>query len=207
MPNWCENVLVVGHADQKMLRRFVRGYKSGNLGQEFVPMPPEFEEGEKWYDWRIMNWGTKWDFGQGDYGRPPVRRDSKVEVRFDTAWSPPLGFYFELRRLGFEIDASFYEPGVGVCGRVIGDEVRSFGIDCWDPACIRRFVDRDLVEGFSIDDGSMLDEEDTCEHGDEPWCELSNLEETVAKHRDVWAKVQGVFADSRAGGRDRDAGG
>lgn len=188
MPNWCENVLVVKHNDEKMARRFVRAYKRGKLGQEFLPMPRECGEGDKWHDWRIANWGTKWDFGQGDDGWAPVRRNDKIEVRFNTAWSPPLGLYLELRRLGFDVDASFYEPGAGVCGRVIGDEIRSFGIDCWNPACVRRFIDRDIVKSFSIDDGSMLDEEDTCGHGDEPWREVHKLQETVAKHRACWTR-------------------
>jgi hypothetical protein len=194
MPNWCENVLVVGHADPNMVERFLKGYESGDLGQEFVPMPAEYLEDQRWYDWRVDQWGTKWKFGQGDYGRAPVQREGKVEVRFDTAWSPPHGLYLELRRLGFDIDASCYEPGVAFCGRVLGDECTSYGIDCWNPECVRRFIDRDLVDLFSIDDGCLYDEE-SCEHDETPWFDVHSLEHVVASCRAAREFISGKSAD------------
>ena len=189
MPNWCENIVVIGHPDQKMQERLVGAYERGKLGQEFLPMPEEYHKDARWYDWRNANWGTKWDFGQGEHGCPPVHRDGRVELRFDTAWLPPFQFYLELRRLGFDIDVSYYEPGVGGCGRIVNDDHRCFGIDCWNPDCVRRFVDPDLVERFAIDEGSRHDEEDgPCAHGDEQWFDTSSLEETVMGYRDLRAK-------------------
>jgi hypothetical protein len=33
-------------------------------------------------------------------------------MRFDTAWSPPLGLYERLKALGFKVNASYFEPGM-----------------------------------------------------------------------------------------------
>lgn len=199
MPNWCENILIVGHGDQKMLSRFRRGYESGDLGQEFLPMPAEYHKDEKWHAWRTTHWGTKWAFGQGDHGWPPVEVDGKVEVRFDTAWSAPFEFYLELRRLGYDINATFYEPGMCLCGGVLDDESRVFSIDCWNPTCVRRFIDRDLVELFAIDDGSLYDDEQgLCEHDDKPWFQAGPLAKTVDDRRAFRARAKAIMADMRA---------
>ncbi len=63
-----------------------------------------------WYDWQIENWGTKWnayeqsleDLGYG-----------VLELRFDTAWSPPFPIIEALREWD-EIDylnGSWLEEG------------------------------------------------------------------------------------------------
>ena len=74
-----------------------------------------------WYDWCVNNWGTKWDFGR-EKGRPPaeIKTDKNgeayVELGFDTAWAPPLGFYAHLTEQGFSVKAYYFEGGVGFCG-------------------------------------------------------------------------------------------
>jgi hypothetical protein len=42
-----------------------------------------------WYTWRVVNWGTKWDVGDGTRvdGNP---EDGYIRYDFDTAWSPPV---------------------------------------------------------------------------------------------------------------------
>ena len=53
-----------------------------------------------WYDWRIQNWGTKWDAidscvhsesygGDMDAYIEDLLRYGEVIITFDTAWSPP----------------------------------------------------------------------------------------------------------------------
>ena len=44
-----------------------------------------------WYEWRIANWGTKWNaYGQND------KRNIGDTIHFETAWSSPLGLIAEL---------------------------------------------------------------------------------------------------------------
>lgn len=74
-----------------------------------------------WFDWCVDNWGTKWDFGrrEGDPAAEIKTNDAGeayVELGFDTAWSPPLGFYAHLTAQGFRVKAYYIEEGVGFCG-------------------------------------------------------------------------------------------
>ncbi len=57
---------------------------------KFYPMPDKIEvNGESimpdWYNWRISNWGTKWDVDiNGD-----IEDEEEFTCTFESAWSPP----------------------------------------------------------------------------------------------------------------------
>lgn len=117
MPNWCMNSLTVSHSDKAMVQKFADAYNTGAVCQQFIPMP----EGEDWYSWNVSNWGTKWDFGLDKNFDDPVevkQNGDKYEVTVspNTAWSPPLDFYNHLVGLGYNVLASYFEPGMGFCG-------------------------------------------------------------------------------------------
>ena len=50
-----------------------------------------------WYDWRIANWGTKWNAGE-------TKIIDDDTVRFRTAWKPPKPIFRELSRMHPELD-------------------------------------------------------------------------------------------------------
>ena len=71
---------------------------------------------KNWYDWKVANWGTKWDVGAE--GNETVDLDGNTfGVGFCSAWSPPTSAYEKLAEMGFYIKAYYYEPGMGFCGR------------------------------------------------------------------------------------------
>jgi hypothetical protein len=119
MPNWCMNKLTVSHANPDMVDRFENAYNLGKACNEFLPLP----EGEDWYNWQINNWGTKWDIGadigtekEERYGLKATRVDNEVSCSFDSAWSPPVGLYEKLVDLGYDVKATYWEPGMAFCG-------------------------------------------------------------------------------------------
>jgi hypothetical protein len=117
MPNWCLNNLTVEHSDPAMVDRFEAAYNRGETCNEFIPVPEDIGEG--WYDFCVNNWGTKWDIGcenNRTHGLKPTRVGNQVTVTFDSAWAPPIGLYEELDRLGFMVDATYFEPGMAYCG-------------------------------------------------------------------------------------------
>ena len=134
MPNWCINKLTIKHDDKSMLDKFEKAYRDDWTIETFYPTPrdpgdPTMMMGEgkamskndnvntSWYLWRLQNWGTKWDIGCKDgYGLEPTRVDNELSITFDSAWSPPLGFYERLVVLGFDVQASYFEPGMGFAG-------------------------------------------------------------------------------------------
>ena len=71
---------------------------------------------DRWYDWRLQNWDTKWDCYDVDI----VDDDPEnMEIEFNTAWSPPEAICHALREK-FEDTVSiswFYdEPGCEIAG-------------------------------------------------------------------------------------------
>lgn len=74
-----------------------------------------------WYDWRIANWGTKWDVEANDI---QVVDDNPgyLSLAFFTAWSPPEGIYDALLELidenKLDVQATWFydEPGMQFAG-------------------------------------------------------------------------------------------
>jgi len=70
---------------------------------------------QRWYDWRLKNWDTKWDA----YDVQVTDDDPEcLEVEFDTAWSPPEAICHQLREDYPDIAISWFydEPGCEVAG-------------------------------------------------------------------------------------------
>ena len=117
MPNWCMNNLTVSHTDKAMVQKFADAWNTGAVCEQFIPKPPEAD----WYSWNVSNWGTKWDFGlEKNYDEPVTVKQNgdkyEVCVSPSTAWSPPIDFYNHLVELGYNIHASYFEPGMTFCG-------------------------------------------------------------------------------------------
>ena len=129
MPNWCLNNATITHDDPAKLNELLDAFKRGELMEHFLPTPRDPEDptkllgagipvtigGNDWYNWRVANWGTKWDVGGEDayYSNNP----EGLVLSFDTAWSPPVEFYSFLKdEHGFDIRASYFEPGMEFCG-------------------------------------------------------------------------------------------
>ena len=70
---------------------------------------------DRWYDWRVMNWDTKWDA----YDVEVIDEDHDcVEIQFNTAWSPPEAICSALREQYPDIAISWFydEPGCEIAG-------------------------------------------------------------------------------------------
>jgi hypothetical protein len=49
---------------------------------------------DRWYNWNIKNWGTKWDA----YNTDIYEDETSVHMSFQTAWAPPVEVAQELRK-------------------------------------------------------------------------------------------------------------
>jgi hypothetical protein len=103
--------------------RLEKAYNKGSLCNEFLPVPEGYYDDGRWYDWCINNWQTKWDVGadigterEEFHGLKATRVGNQVSTTFDSAWAPPLGLYEELVRLGYNVRACYWEPGLAFCG-------------------------------------------------------------------------------------------
>jgi len=68
-----------------------------------------------WYNWRLENWGTKWDVAESWITDD---EDDMFAVQYDTAWSPNITWIHSMSKLypTLEFKLTFEEPGCGFCG-------------------------------------------------------------------------------------------
>ena len=70
---------------------------------------------DRWYDWRLQNWDTKWDCCD-----VVVTDDDpdQLEVEVNTAWSPPEAICHALREQYPDLSISWFydEPGCEIAG-------------------------------------------------------------------------------------------
>ena len=163
MPNYCNNNIVITGPNSVIdkIEKIANGDK-GDLLQYFYPMPKELNDtvagpepktkkeklekrrlqveygASNWYDWRVENWGTKWDIMEFyNINRKEIGEDeSEIELGFDTAWAPALGAYekFIDENSNCSLKAYYYEPGCDFMGEWDNGidscfEVAKYGLD------------------------------------------------------------------------------
>ena len=163
MPNYCNNNIVITGPNSVIdkIEKIANGDK-GDLLQFFYPMPKELNDtvagpepktkkeklekrrlqveygASNWYDWRVENWGTKWDIMEFyNITRKEIGEDeSEIALGFDTAWAPALGAYerFIDKNSNCSLKAYYYEPGCDFMGEWDNGidncfEVAKYGLD------------------------------------------------------------------------------
>ena len=98
--------------------------KRGEVGE--LPVPVEEygisyrfkstdEADDRWYDWRLQNWDTKWDA----YDVVVTDDDPDcTEIEFNTAWSPPEAICHALSEQYPDLSIAWFydEPGCEIAG-------------------------------------------------------------------------------------------
>lgn len=116
MANYCNNQLkVIG--DTKQLKEFKKKTQTKKLLftlEKLAPTPKAYlkKGDERWYEWRIKNWGTKWDVCADSISRDG---DEDIdEISFDTAWAPPLEWLQKVSKIFPKLTfiINYEEPGV-----------------------------------------------------------------------------------------------
>ena len=164
MPNYCNNNIVITGPNSVIdkIEKIANGDK-GDLLQYFYPMPEALKDTtaplpkdatkeekakakenlkkygyDNWYDWRVENWGTKWDIMEFyNINRKEIGEDeSEISLGFDTAWAPALGAYerFINENSNCSLKAYYYEPGCDFMGEWDNGidscfEVAKYGLD------------------------------------------------------------------------------
>jgi len=110
MPNHTDNRVTLSHADSQKIDAIynVMNTDDTELLNHIIPMPPEEEIASGWYDWRLDNWGTKWDIYETHCNRIDA---NTLSMTFYTAWSPPIPVFDKLVDMGFEVNARYLDEG------------------------------------------------------------------------------------------------
>ena len=89
--------------------------KVGELPQPDGTFQSTCRRDDRWYDWRVQNWDTKWDC----YDVVVTDDDPEcAEIEFNTAWSPPEAICSALREQYPDVSISWFydEPGCEIAG-------------------------------------------------------------------------------------------
>jgi len=153
MPNWCSNVVTISSDDSELMAKVKSAAESATDSGFFNALfPRPVEEEENWYGWNVNNWGTKWDTGVNIIDQS----DNEIVLSFDTAWSPPIGFYAALEEMGYEVDAFYYEPGMCFAGRYMDGTDDYYEYSGMNSEEVKELLPMELDECFCISE-SMAD--------------------------------------------------
>ena len=157
MPNHTDNRVILSHDDSKMIDDIynVMNTEGTELCHHLIPEPRD-DAGEPtsgWYEWRLDNWGTKWDV----YNVHMTRMDDNTLVMsFDTAWSPPIPVFDKMVDMGYEINARYLDEGWGYIGEYTdGDDWSSFEVE----SVVEDYPELDYEFGISERIAEYQDEE------------------------------------------------
>lgn len=164
MPNWCNNDLQITNLKTEEIETIKTKYLNTDKDVEpafdfekILPTPqglmdmqaPNRGSAETakllvraygdtdWYNWRVKNWGTKWnvnpDSGNLGFG------ENEISYSFDTAWGPACELIEYMSTLFPEATfmLEYAEPGCGLAGR-------------------RTFVNGELTDENDDEDGSIM---------------------------------------------------
>ena len=126
MPNWCNNSITIQGSTETVETLWEEANKEDSgLLNAMVPMPVELNDtvspsdGDNWYNWRVNNWGTKWDVDlEGLEFINNHDGTSVITGYFDSAWAPPIEAYntFLDDMDGCSLSATYEEGGMDFAG-------------------------------------------------------------------------------------------
>jgi len=139
MPNWCENTLSANGTAED-ISAFVKWLDDKPFSFERIdPTPEELKESvpfsqerkdsgagkeliekfgsDNWYDWRVRNWGCKWDIDENQ-GKPAHSSAESIGFEFQTPWGPPERaiYTLSLKFPTLTFFLGYYEMGCGFAG-------------------------------------------------------------------------------------------
>ena len=137
MPNWCNNSITISGPTETIKELWESASsivaEEGGLLEAMSPMPAALNdtvadgsEGMNWYNWRVSNWGTKWDVGtEGLEFIDNGDGTACITGWFESAWAPPIGAYEQFLddMDNCSLEASYHEPGMDFGGFYVdGDD-------------------------------------------------------------------------------------
>jgi hypothetical protein len=125
MPNWCQNKINI-YGKKEELDKFYSVYNNQiaenkkSFLQILLPVPEGYYDDERWYDWCMENWGSKWA-ENFEYTNFIFVEDKMLEFSFDTAWTPVCEGYITISKLFPKLlfEYFFNEPGMDFGGYVV----------------------------------------------------------------------------------------
>ena len=130
MPNHCYQSVYVQGPRAVVQELFFQLAEQGRFCDAVIPMP--LSEASVGYEWRVTNWGTKWDVAEAEITQGLEVSAHEIEAWFAfrcwTAWSPPVPVWDKLHEMGVTVEAEYQDEGGMFEGRYSDGED-----ECWVP--------------------------------------------------------------------------
>lgn len=167
MPNWCSNTINITGPKDKIKALWDQAQKpeeeGGGLLRGLRP-EPDYENTEvmstygdgpsdtKWWDWRVQNWGTKWEVGSDGLEYSEDGDTATISGWFDSAWSPPCDAceYYLTDNEDVTITLFYYEPGMCFVGKWEDGIDDYFEYSGCDSKTVRDFIGEELDDHWNI---------------------------------------------------------
>ena len=164
MPNWCNNSITI-RGDYDTLVQLKPVLEAGEgLLQAIKPMPAELEDTTKgsngdavnWYDWRVANWGTKWDVStEGLESTDNGDGTAEITGWFDTAWAPPIDALHTLSEDWDSCYVELYYQESGMCFVGYWDSEGAdehYEYDGATSDTVRNMIPEHIVDFYALDE-------------------------------------------------------
>lgn len=117
MANWCSNELKI-LGDRKQIKKLASKLGNNLDFDKVLSIPKNYKKDDRWYDWCIKNWGTKWSPSPESISIDCDDDYEYFNASFDTAWSPPIEFFENVSKIYPELVfiLRYVEEGVGFTG-------------------------------------------------------------------------------------------
>jgi hypothetical protein len=119
MPNWCFNFTTFICPSKEIYDKLLESIQNNNWFETFAPLYLDSEKYENgWdYDKALEIWHTKWSPQDVEISTQIVE-ENKIEITFETAWSPPIGVYsIMFKNFNIEVISHYEEEGCDFFGR------------------------------------------------------------------------------------------
>ena len=134
MPNHCyQSVYIKGPS--ALVRELYHELEGNRFCDAVLPVPFANSAGMDGYNWRVENWGTKWDVAEAEIIDELEVSDEEgpeevawFSFRCWTAWGPPVPVWDKLHAMGIEVQADYQDEGGMFEGEYHHGEDK-----CWQP--------------------------------------------------------------------------
>ena len=159
MPNWCENRVYIeaSPAEIEAMLAAINSDDDKGLLHYLRPEPehgPEIEgEMPNWWNWRVNNWGTKWEVSAEVVSYSVAV--GWINLAFDSAWSRPLEALYaweEADSATRNFNIRYIEWGMMFCGEADSRGLADNYSIPMTVAAVQQEIPVELDEEFGISD-------------------------------------------------------
>jgi len=119
MPNHCYQSVYIKGPSALVRELYLQLNGNKRFCDAVLPVPFANSAGMDGYNWRVENWGTKWDVAEAEIiDELEVSDDEGPEevawfsFRCWTAWGPPVPVWDALHAHGIDVEADYQDEGM-----------------------------------------------------------------------------------------------